>query len=124
MLDNLPAETMWRAAEGPIVAVDVSGRPGAPRESPRARAARMGRPVRRALTGSGAPAPRLGDTLLRTLTLGSSDTAAAARRHADLVIEPRTEGVGVLEWGRLDAMRALGRDAARAALERAPGVLR
>jgi predicted acylesterase/phospholipase RssA len=124
VLDNLPVETMWRTAEGPIVAVDVTGRPVPPRESARSRKERLSRPVRRLLAGSPAPLPRLGDTLMRTLTVGSSDTTAAARRHADLIVEPRVEGVGMLEWERLDSMRALGLEAARAALAEAPDALR
>jgi NTE family protein len=107
LLDNLPVGTLADLGEGPIIAVDVrasldhTGRPGA-------RAERI---------------PSLGETLMRVLTLGSADTTAAARRHADLVITPRPEGVGLLEFHQLDAAREAGRAAARAALEDAPGEL-
>ena len=60
---------------------------------------------------------------MRVLTLGAADTTDAARRHADLVITPRPEGVGLLEFHQLDAAREAGRAAARAALEDAPGGL-
>jgi predicted acylesterase/phospholipase RssA len=77
---------------------------------------RAGRPLRRALTGTDAPVPRLGETMVRTLTVGSIDTVAAARLHADLVIAPEVEGIGLMEWRALDRVRHLGRAAARQAL--------
>ena len=116
VLDNLPVQTMARTAEGPIIAVDVSHRSGAPDRPPRQRLGRLARPLRRALTGGDAALPRLGETLMRTLTLGSEDTADAALRHADLVIAPRVEGVGLLQWDQLPRVRAIGREAAREAL--------
>ena len=57
------------------------------------------------------------------LLLGSANTSEAARRHADLVIKPRAEGVGLLEFHQLDAAREAGRAAAREALEHAPAGL-
>jgi NTE family protein len=65
-------------------------------------------------------APTLPETLWRVVTLASVDTAEAARRHADLVIAPQADGVGLLEFHQLDRMRAEGRRAARMALETAP----
>ena len=123
VLDNLPVQTMARSAEGPIIAVDVSHpRGGSPDRPARPRLDRLARPLRRALTGSDVNLPRLGETLMRTLTLGSEDTASAALQHADLVIAPRVEGVGLLQWDQLARVRACGREAARAALESAPVV--
>jgi predicted acylesterase/phospholipase RssA len=72
--------------------------------------------VRRGLTGSEAALPRLGETILRTVTVGSTDTVAAGRRHADLVITPRVDHIGLMDWRRLDEARELGREAARTAL--------
>jgi NTE family protein len=54
---------------------------------------------------------------LGCLLVGHVKTAAA-RRHADLVIKPHAEGVGLLEFASLDTARAAGRAAAREALER------
>ncbi|HYB48921.1 MAG TPA: hypothetical protein VED20_16475, partial [Streptosporangiaceae bacterium] len=45
----------------------------------------------------------------RLLLLGSENTSEAARRHADLVIRPRAEGVGLLEFDQLDTAREAGR---------------
>jgi NTE family protein len=120
VLDNLPVATMARTGEGPVIAVDVTGRASRVRRPRRPRLARVGRPLRRALTGSEAEIPRLTETLVRTLTVGSGDTVAAGRRHADLVIAPRVDGVGLVEWSALDRVRELGREAAREALAANP----
>ena len=77
---------------------------------------------RRYAFGSDRP-PRLGETLTRVLLLGSSKTSEAARRHADLTIEPRNDGVGLLEFHQIDRAREAGREAARSALEHAPSHL-
>jgi len=99
--------------EGPIIAVDVKAAPRRPANGPvrvRGRDDRAPRP------------PSLGDTVARLL-LGSENTSVAARRHADLVIRPRAEGVGLLEFDQLDTAREAGRMAAREALGRAPAGL-
>jgi NTE family protein len=100
VLDNLPVGAVGAAQEGPLVAVDITARV---------------RPVQ-----PGDEPLRLRETLMRTLTLGSADTAAAARRHADLVIKPADIGAGFLEFHQLDRLRDEGRRAAAAALETAP----
>ena len=107
LVDNLPVRVMADMGEGPVIAVDVkptAERPdGAPRPS------------------GGVPRPpRLGETLTRVLLLGSANTSEAARRHADLVIKPRAEGVSLLEFHQIDVAREAGRAAAREALEEAP----
>jgi NTE family protein len=105
LVDNLPVGVMADLAEGPIIAVDVKTsfeRPQGP--SQRARAERP---------------PSLGETLTRVLLLGSQNTSESARRHANLIIRPRAEGIGLLEFHQLDAAREAGRIAAREALEQA-----
>jgi len=83
---------MAASGEGPVIAVDVTARFAPP-----------------------PPGARLGikDVLLRTLTLGSSDTAEAARRHADVTIEPDVSGVGMLDFSRLDDLIERGREATK-----------
>jgi predicted acylesterase/phospholipase RssA len=120
VLDNLPVATMARTGEGPVIAVDVTGRMGPFARPRRPGLERVGRPLRRALTGGDAAVPRLGETMLRTLTVGSIDTVAAARLHADLVIAPEVEGIGLMEWRALGRVRELGRAAARQALHADP----
>jgi NTE family protein len=123
VLDNLPVETMARTGEGPVIAVDVgvavqpdADRPGVGRRH------EVNRAMRRVLTGSEAEIPRLGETIVRTMMVGSSDTTAAARRHADLVITPDVSGIGLMEWKAIDRSRELGRQAAREALAAHPNL--
>ena len=118
VLDNLPVATMAGSGQGPVVASDVTGRMGVLRPAPiRPRWAKLAGPVRRALTGSDTALPRLGETVVRTVMVGATDTVAAAREHADLVITPDVDGVGLLDWKRLDSVREIGRRAAQEALE-------
>ena len=113
LVDNLPIGPMAELAEGPIIAVDVraqfepSGKPAQAR-------ADNGRPER---------LPSLGETLTRVLLLASSNTSLSAREHADLIIRPKAEGVGLLEFHQLDAAREAGRVAAQEALAQAPASL-
>jgi predicted acylesterase/phospholipase RssA/CRP-like cAMP-binding protein len=120
VLDNLPVATMARKGEGPVIAVDVTGRMGQFKRSQRPGMAHLGRPVRRALTGSEAEIPHLGETIVRTVMVGSIDTVAAARLHADLVITPQVEGIGLMDWKALRRVAELGRRAAREALAAHP----
>jgi NTE family protein len=55
--------------------------------------------------------------------VGSIDTVAAAKRHADIVIQQSLEGIGMLDWSQLDQAREAGREATRAALEQAPSTV-
>ncbi len=132
VLDNLPVATMARTGEGPVIAVDVTGRkavdvPGLKeqvRQPRRPGLRRFSRPVRRALTGSDSEIPPLGETMVRALTVGSIDTVAAASIHADLVITPKVEGIALLDWKALPRMRELGREAVRQALADNPELTR
>ena len=55
----------------------------------------------------------LPETMARIALLSSANTGEAARRHADLTIEVRVSGVGLLEFHQIDAAREAGRRAAR-----------
>ena len=113
-----------RDGEGPIIAVDVTYRAdhdeadGVPKASGRRRRNEASGPWDR-----DTPLPTIGESLLRLVLLGSADTQAAARRHADLLITPGDEGVGMLEWHMLDRMAEAGRQATREALAQAPSRL-
>ena len=111
LVDNLPVKALADMGEGPVIAVDVKATPKHRSNGPEPARTRTDRP------------PGLGETLTRLLLLGSQKTAHAAQRHADLVIRPRAEGVGLLEFGQLDTAREAGRAAAREALKRAPAGL-
>jgi EmrB/QacA subfamily drug resistance transporter len=107
LVDNLPVETMADLGEGPIIAVDVKASFDSSSANPAASETRA----------RSARAPSLGETLTRVLLLGSTNTSDAARRHADIIIKPNAEGVGLLEFHQLDAAREAGRTATREALD-------
>ena len=67
--------------------------------------------------------PALGETLLRTMMIGSGGAVAAARAQGAWVLSPSSMGVGLLEFHQLDRMIAAGRAAARVLLEAAEGDL-
>jgi predicted acylesterase/phospholipase RssA len=79
--------------------------------------------MRSAIVGDRAPRLGLRETMFRSIVLGSRDTTEAAKRYADLVINPETSSIGLLAFKELDQARALGRQAALAALEGAPEFL-
>jgi predicted acylesterase/phospholipase RssA len=112
LVDNLPVQEMAQLGEGPIIAVDV--KPSGERSANGGAPSDDSRPAR---------TPSIGETVTRVLLLGSVNTSEAARRHADLVIKPRVEGIGLLEFHQIDAAREAGRAAARVALERSAGGL-
>ncbi len=109
VLDNLPVDTLTERDEGPVVAVNISmgGTGGGGGR------ARTGRPR----------VPALGETLLRTMMIGSGGAVAAARAQGAWVVTPPTLGVGLLEFHQLDRMVLAGRAAARALLEETAGEL-
>ncbi len=109
-VDNLPIEPMAIMREGPIIAVDVKA-------DLRSTQANGRRPEMAARAQTQARLPSLAETVARVMLLGSANTSEAARRHADLIIRPRAEGVGLLEFQQIDAAQEAGRVAARQALE-------
>jgi NTE family protein len=124
VLDNLPVQAMARTGEGPVIAVDVTGRmPGTFKRAQHPAMTRLGRSMRRTLTGSEAEIPRLGETIFRTVTVGSTDTVASARHHADAVITPRVDGVALMDWKAFPRVVELGRQAARDALAADPSLI-
>jgi NTE family protein len=110
LLDNLPVKAMAELGEGPIIAVDVKASLNRPAEDAT---------VHTESARANELPPRIAETMARVLLLASADTSEAARRHAKLVITPRAEGVGLLEFHQLDTARAAGRAAAQAALQNA-----
>ena len=106
VLDNLPTDLLVERDEGPVVAVTIGS--GGDGPAP-ARAARG--------------CPGLGDTLMRTMMIGSGGAGEAARARGAWVVGPSSMGVGLLEFHQLDRMVQAGRAAARALLEQASGDL-
>ncbi len=117
VLDNTPVDVLTERDEGPLVVVNVTmgARPHRP-VSPGADGAPAARPARAIRV------PMLGETLLRTMMIGSSDYSAAAGSGIH-VISPPSKGVGLLEFHQLDQMIESGREAARELLDRTGGDL-
>ena len=109
VLDNLPVDLLTERDEGPVVAVNIS-MGGAGGGGNRARTGRR-------------RVPALGETLLRTMMIGSGGAVAAARAQGAWVVTPPTLGVGLLEFHQLDRMVLAGRSAARALLDQSGGDL-
>jgi len=123
VLNNLPVEEIAASGEGPVIASDVSARlPPPPQRTLVApsQPARLPRRLRALLVGSELPMPSIRETLLRTMLLGSVDSDAASREHADLVITPDLREFGLMSWKELERMREEGRRATRAALATTP----
>jgi predicted acylesterase/phospholipase RssA len=123
VLDNLPVAAMARTGEGPVIGVDVGGKRGDFRKQHSPLVARMLTPVRRALTGSEAEVPRIGETIIRTVAVGSVDSAVAAAKDADLAISPDVDEIGLLDWKMFPRMRELGRRAVREAIDANPEIV-
>jgi predicted acylesterase/phospholipase RssA/CRP-like cAMP-binding protein len=124
VLNNLPVESMAGRSEGPVLAVDVtapSKHPGS--RNPRFPRSRLASRLHALLTGAEDAPLGLAEAIARSVVLGSADTEAAARQHAQLVVSPRLPDVEMLDYHRFpDALQA-GRAAAAAALEHAPAGL-
>lgn len=122
VLSNLPVDLMAAADEGPVIAVDVSQRFDPPTDKrPHGRRRLLKpRPIEEWPWDDSRTLPSFTETLTRLVMIGSADTQEAGRRHADLVIMPPNDGVGILEFHQLDRMRDAGRRAAIEALESAP----
>jgi predicted acylesterase/phospholipase RssA len=110
VLDNLPIEVMAATDEGPVIAVDVLARglPGARRASRSARSGGL---------------PSIVETLARSSTLASRGRADRQRALATLAIVPDLDDVGLLDFGRFDAIVDAGRRATEKALIDAPSAL-
>ena len=101
VLNNLPVDALTERPEGPLVAVNISMGGSAP-----ARAAGAGphRPLR---------TPALGETLLRTMLIGSGGAVEAAQAAGAIVVTPAAMGVGLLEFHQLDTLVEAGLAAGR-----------
>src|SRR4051794_39357150 len=88
VLNNLPVDVMAASGEGPLIASDVSARfqPPAmrPQRGRRPGTAALAARLRRWVVGSDVPLPGFGETVVRSILLGSTDTAEAAQRYADV----------------------------------------
>jgi predicted acylesterase/phospholipase RssA len=106
VLDNLPVGVLTERDEGPIVAVNIGNAGSGPRDP--------NRPPRM---------PGIGETLFRTMTIGSAGAVEKARAAGAYVISPPSLGVGLVEFHQFDRMIEAGRMAARTLLDATGGDL-
>ncbi len=112
IFSNLPVEPMRAMDEGPVVAVDVSGRLPKPRP-PRGAVGF----VRRWIAGPAAEwSPNITEIVLRSILLGNVASDRAARERADAVIQPRLQSVSTMRFRDVEGIRRLGREAVRDAI--------
>jgi NTE family protein len=120
VLNNLPVQQMVARGEGPVIAVDVTADFVAPERGsgrfrrPRARA--WATRARSLVIGADELVPSFIETLVRSVSVGSTAAVSAARERADALIAPDTGTVPMLDFARLDEMIAIGRRAAADAL--------
>ena len=111
VLANLPVDALMERDEGPVIAINIG----------------MGGDARPRAGGDDPPRvrmPALGETLMRSLFIGSGGALQSARDAGAIVVTPSTMGVGLLEFHQLDTMVESGRQAGRAMLDEAEGLLR
>jgi NTE family protein len=100
LIRNLPVGVMTAMDEGPVVAVEVGGR------------------FRPELDEDGHPAlPAVGETLMRSVMLGSAAAGEGVVGSADLLIEPDVADLKMLAFGEADRAIEIGRVAAAENLE-------
>jgi predicted acylesterase/phospholipase RssA len=114
VLDNLPVHVLTERDEGPIVAVNI-GMGGEARPHATDGSA--------AVTPPRVKVPAIGETLMRSLFIGSGGAVASAREAGAIVVTPSSMGVGLLEFHQLDRMVESGREAGRALLTEAGHLL-
>ena len=100
LIRNLPVDVMSQTGEGPVVAIEVGGRFDPP------------------IDADGDPAlPGIGETLMRSVLLGSAAAGSGVIAGADLLLEPDVSGMKMMAFGEIDRGIAIGRAAATARLE-------
>jgi predicted acylesterase/phospholipase RssA/CRP-like cAMP-binding protein len=110
VLDNLPVAALSERSEGPLVAVNIAMGAGSGAAKPDG----APRPVRM---------PALGETILRTMLIGSGGAVQAAHTEGALVLTPSTMGAGLLEFHQFDAVVEAGLTAGRQLVEEGAEVL-
>jgi predicted acylesterase/phospholipase RssA len=99
-----------------VLAIDIKGGEERPARVPHPAAQTGQPPARPHRVGL----PSLPETMSRIALLSSANTGESARRHAEVTVGVRVEGVGLLEFHQIDAAREAGRRAAHALLESDP----
>ena len=108
ILNNLPMEIMRRLVPGRAIAVDLSALNDYRFDLDALPSA--WEYLRRRLFGDGSqvPIPVLHSVVMRSTTLGSRREVEAARRDADLFLNPPVAGFDMLDWSRFHAIVDVG----------------
>lgn len=108
ILNNLPMEVMRRLVPGRAIAVDLSALNDYRFDLDALPSA--WEYLRRRLFGDGThvPVPVLHSVVMRSTTLGSRREVEAARRDADLFLNPPVAGFDMLDWSRFHAIVDVG----------------
>jgi NTE family protein len=112
IMNNLPIDVMAGYGRGPVVGVDVAG--DARLDVP---ADYADLPRLELLNRLRHGAPGLAHILMRTGTVGNEYQRREARRHADLLLEPPLDGVGLRDWQKYDRAVAEGYEYASRMIE-------
>jgi len=94
VMNNLPVDIMAREARGPIIAVDVSGEIDLRAFDGKYGERSIWQLIGQRMKGS----PSIISILMRAGTVGSDTQRRVAREHADFLLEPPLEGVGMRDW--------------------------
>ncbi|MFM8883633.1 MAG: patatin-like phospholipase family protein, partial [Solirubrobacterales bacterium] len=100
LIRNLPVGVMADMEEGPVVAIEVGGR------------------FEPEIEDDGLPGlPGVGETLMRSVLLGSASMAESVTARADLLIEPEVSALKMLAFHEIDKAVEIGRRAAEENLD-------
>ena len=118
IVDNMPADHVHQRAGGTVFGVTVTPMndlvvPDGGFPSPWRLVWHRLVPRRKRST-----APRLGDLLLRTMTVGSTERMAEAMRSVDVLIEPDIANIGMMQFKAIDSLVDKGYVAGMDALRR------
>jgi len=110
MLNNFPVDVMERLGVGTIIGVDV-----AEEEVKRISVSELPGSFEllldrlRPLDQRKYALPLLPEILLTSTIIASRNRQRIAREHVDLLVQPRVEGVGLVDWARFEEVVAMGR---------------
>jgi NTE family protein len=103
VMNNLPTDVMSAMHRGPVVGVDV-----ARHQSLTIKEGNKGRPIRNMLAGPEYDGPGIVSLLLRAGTLGGEAQAMMSQGHADVLLEPPLQDIGIRDWRAFDRAIEIG----------------
>lgn len=120
VLNNLPADVMLAMRRGPVIAVDVCRR-----STFRAVDADLDElPLWKMISGKRRGAPNILALLMRAGTVSGQAAAKSLSGKVDLLIEPKLEGISMLDWHAFDRVVQEGYRQTMEQLESDPDAMR